>query len=356
MVSLKATQTSAQKTVNYSLSAVYTRPSRLLEKPLDLNGIQLRNRVFLAPMSGVTDAPFRSLAWHFGAGLVVSEMVASEALAEGSHEMRQKASAVSGASVHMVQLAGREEKWLALAAQMAEGNGAAVIDINLGCPAKRVTTGMCGSALMREPQTAISLIEAVVNSVNVPVTVKMRLGWDEHSINAPDLARQAQESGAAMVTVHGRTRCQFYKGDADWRAIRAVRDRISIPLVVNGDIRDLESALRALQQSGADAVMIGRAAYGAPWLPGQLCGNDRAQGGAASIGDTAIEHYQSILHFYGRELGNRCARKHLSWYFDRLNQGIDAGLRRTALTSQCPETVAGTIKQIFSQADTRKAA
>jgi tRNA-dihydrouridine synthase B len=354
MVSLRATQFIAQKYANSPVSAAAIRPSSLLEMPLDLNGICLRNRVFLAPMSGVTDAPFRELAWHFGAGLVVSEMIASEALIEGNHEMRLKASAPPGGAVHMVQLAGREEKWLVLAAQMAEANGAAIIDINLGCPAKRVTTGMCGSALMREPEKAIRLIAAVVQSVQVPVTVKMRLGWDERSINAPDLARAAQESGAAMITVHGRTRCQFYKGSADWRAICAVRDRISIPLVANGDIGDRKSALAALEASGADAVMVGRAAYGAPWLPGQLARSDRAR--CRSIGDTAITHYHSMLNFYGREQGNRRARKHLSWYFDNLNRSIDAGLRRAALTSTCPDTVTGTLRQIFSDAETRKAA
>jgi nifR3 family TIM-barrel protein len=237
-----------------------------LDQPLSIGGVALANRVFLAPMSGVSDLPFRRRAAEAGAGMVVSEMVASAELCNRHRESLLRLSG-EGLGTHVVQLAGREAHWMGEAAKIAEGEGADIIDINMGCPAKKVTGGYSGSALMRDLDHAMTLIEATVNAVNVPVTLKMRLGWDEKSINAPELARRAESVGVAMVTVHGRTRCQFYEGKADWDAIRAVRDVIRIPLVANGDVVCRGDAEEILRRSGADAVMVGRASYGQPWLP-----------------------------------------------------------------------------------------
>src|SRR6266705_5334084 len=242
----------------------YPRP-----KPLKIGDIAVANRVLLAPMSGITDAPFRRLAAALGAGLVVSEMTASDDLVNGRPMSRLRCEA-TGVGPHVVQLAGCEVRWMAEGARIAEAAGAEIIDINMGCPARHVTGGQSGSALMRDLDHALKLIEATISAVRVPVTLKMRLGWDERSINAPELARRADAAGVQSITVHGRTRCQFYKGEADWGVVRAVRDAIGIPLVVNGDITSFEKAVRALDMSGADAVMIGRGAQGQPWLPGQI--------------------------------------------------------------------------------------
>lgn len=251
----------------------------------------------------------------------------------------------------MVQLAGRDAIWLAEGARIVEGDGADIVDINMGCPAKKVTGGYCGSALMREPDHAIRLVEAVVSAVKIPVTVKMRLGWDDQSLNAPEIARRAQNAGAQMITVHGRTRCQFYTGAADWSAVAAVRNAISIPLVVNGDIRSLHDATAALKASGADAVMIGRGHYGRPWLAGTIAGSAEHANAApdgAEIGEYVIAHYEDMLSHYGVAQGSRHARKHLGWYLDRHAPETDEQTRMTIMTSLDPALVRTALRHAFA--------
>src|SRR5580765_6442448 len=294
-----------------------TGPDCAGPKALKIGDIELANRVLLAPMSGVTDAPFRRLSAALGAGLVVSEMTASDDLVRG-HPMSQLRCEAAGIGPHVVQLAGCEAHWMAEGARVAEAGGADIIDINMGCPARHVTGGQSGSALMRDLDHALKLIEATIAAVKVPVTLKMRLGWDERSLNAPELARRAEASGVQMITVHGRTRCQFYKGEADWAAVRAVRSAISVPLVVNGDITSFEKAVHALDLSGADAVMIGRGAQGQPWLPGQI--GRRLETGGIECAPDLVEQlahvrarYDEVCRHYGLRIVLKQARKHLGW-------------------------------------------
>ncbi|KGD94414.1 tRNA dihydrouridine synthase DusB [Rhizobium sp. YS-1r] len=307
-----------------------------LAKPFQIGPVAIRNRVALAPMSGVTDLPFRQLAWRFGAGLVVTEMVASRELVMNRGESWARLKG-AGISPHMVQLAGREAHWMAEAAKIAADNGADIIDINMGCPAKKVTGGYSGSALMRDPDHALSLVEATVNAVKVPVTLKMRLGWDENSINAPEIARRAEEAGVRLVTIHGRTRMQFYEGRADWNAIRLVRDAVSIPLIANGDVESPEDAAEILERSGADAVMVGRGAQGRPWHVGWLAGH--APPPQDEVAGLVIEHYEAMLALYGREAGLRHARKHLGWYLDRFASDLPVEEKAAIMISKDPADV-----------------
>lgn len=296
-------------------------------------------------MSGVTDLPFRQLAWRYGAGLVVTEMVASRELVMNKGESWARLKG-AGISPHMVQLAGREAFWMAEAAKIAADNGADIIDINMGCPAKKVIGGYSGSALMRDPDHALTLIEATVKAVSVPVTLKMRLGWDENSINAPEIARRAENAGIQLVTIHGRTRMQFYEGKADWDAIRPVRDAISVPLIANGDVETVQDAAEILKRSGADAVMVGRGAQGRPWHIGCLAGH--AAPAPEKIAAIVVEHYEAMLELYGREAGLRHARKHLGWYLDRFALDLPTKEKAAIMISKDADDVIRKMKHALS--------
>jgi tRNA-dihydrouridine synthase B len=324
--------------------------------------IELRNKVLLAPMSGVTDAAFRKVANAHGAGLVVSEMVASEELARERPDMVRRTFGGDGLSPFVIQLAGREAKWMAEGARIAQDLGADIIDINMGCPARQVTGGLSGSALMRDPDHALGLIVATVEASSVPVTVKMRLGWDHGQLNAPQIAKRAEDAGVKMITVHGRTRCMFYTGKADWNAIRAVRDAITIPLVANGDGQSAADAKAMMQASGADAVMFGRAAYGRPWWPGAVAeeleqGTGKRAPTLEEERDIALWHQQETLSLYGAKLGNKTYRKHLGWLFTRLQERAlittEAlqGYRAMLLSTPDNDAVTAGIKSVFASID-----